>query len=200
MEGGTTRMGSRSSTRHGPAAVFQGPVRRWRKSWTKVSSSSSAAATHAAASRVLLYKWIPIPSSSTGKEEIIEEAPIKPVRYLPLSVLLAKKNEKIEKPAVEGDAADKEEHDTQEATNTMEHLMDEEKESQEATNVDTEEVEVPTLIVDSDKHKMSEESEPARDDNFDPSIMGLSRQDSETAPELKSPHPDHGEAQQDKEG
>lgn len=59
MEGGlgSTRMGSRSSTRHGPASVFQGRVRRWKKSWAPVAPSSTPSA---AACRVLLYKWSPI--------------------------------------------------------------------------------------------------------------------------------------------
>ena len=65
MEGGlgSTRMGSRSSTRHGPASVFQGRVRRWHKSWTSVISSPSPAG---AASRVLLYKWTPITLPTTN--------------------------------------------------------------------------------------------------------------------------------------
>jgi len=62
--GGTTRMGSRSSTRHGPASVFQGKVRRWRKSWTQVASPSPSAS----GSRILLYKWVPLapPANANG--------------------------------------------------------------------------------------------------------------------------------------
>ncbi|MCO5582001.1 hypothetical protein L7F22_035891 [Adiantum nelumboides] len=88
-----TRMGSRSSTRHGPAAVFSGPVRRWRKAWASVSSSSSSSAsTSSSSSRVLLYKWVPL-TPPGGKEEALEE-PIPPiVRYMPVSILLAQKKE-----------------------------------------------------------------------------------------------------------
>ncbi|XP_024523615.1 uncharacterized protein LOC112350400 [Selaginella moellendorffii] len=88
MEGGSTRMGSRSSTRHGPGSVvFQGPVRKWRKSWAPIVTTS---ATHAS-SRVLLYKWSPI---SVSKDDAAEEQLNSPaIRFVPVSVILARKME-----------------------------------------------------------------------------------------------------------
>lgn len=56
-------MGSRSSTRHGPASVFQGRVRRWRKSWAPVLPPLSPSA---AASRMLFYKWTPVTFPTTN--------------------------------------------------------------------------------------------------------------------------------------
>ncbi|KAB5533794.1 hypothetical protein DKX38_016880 [Salix brachista] len=88
MEGVGARLG-RSSTRYGPATVFSGPVRKWKKRWVHVtppSSSSNHINTHshhhnatsngtAAAnnsnssngnngSHLLLYKWTPLSQSN----------------------------------------------------------------------------------------------------------------------------------------
>ncbi|XP_011000664.1 PREDICTED: probable basic-leucine zipper transcription factor E [Populus euphratica] len=89
MEGVGARLG-RSSTRYGPATVFSGPVRKWKKRWVHVtppSSSSNHNNTHshhhhhaisngtAAAnnssssngnngSHLLLYKWTPLSQSN----------------------------------------------------------------------------------------------------------------------------------------
>ncbi|KAK6149693.1 hypothetical protein DH2020_017218 [Rehmannia glutinosa] len=71
MEGVGARLG-RSSTRYGPATVFTGPVRKWKKKWVNVPPSSSN--HHHAASNgtvngsngsahLLLYKWTPITPS-----------------------------------------------------------------------------------------------------------------------------------------
>ncbi|MQL84261.1 hypothetical protein Taro_016752 [Colocasia esculenta] len=76
MEGVGARLG-RSSTRYGPATVFSGPVRKWKKRWVHVANpnSNTAAAVAAAAngngtgnnnSHLLLYKWTPLSSSSQG--------------------------------------------------------------------------------------------------------------------------------------
>ncbi|XP_062082000.1 uncharacterized protein LOC133788505 [Humulus lupulus] len=89
MEGVGARLG-RSSTRYGPATVFTGPVRRWKKKWVHVapstSNSSGAASTtttttssnhsqiHAlngttngsTGSHLLLYKWTPITQSQNA--------------------------------------------------------------------------------------------------------------------------------------
>eukprot|EP00899_Mesostigma_viride_P016879 jgi/Mesvir1/25192/Mv12889-RA.1 len=46
----TTRMGSRSSTRSGPAAAFVGKVRKWEKKWVKNASE-----------RLQLHQWVPLP-------------------------------------------------------------------------------------------------------------------------------------------
>ncbi|KAL3701965.1 hypothetical protein R1sor_019987 [Riccia sorocarpa] len=100
---GATRMGSRSSTRHGgPAQVFVGPVRKWRKVWSPVTSSSPSTA----AARVLLYKWTPLTPSNGGtgvKEDTTSEETssnvAKPVKYIPLQVLI--QMEEIAKKAAE---------------------------------------------------------------------------------------------------
>lgn len=73
MEGVGARLG-RSSTRYGPATVFTGPVRKWKKKWVHVSPSS--ASNHHSqtngnnngnnGSHLLLYKWTPISQSSNN--------------------------------------------------------------------------------------------------------------------------------------
>lgn len=81
MEGVGARLG-RSSTRYGPATVFTGPVRKWKKKWVHVSPStkkdnnSSAAAASVVnggsnsdgsnGSHLLLYKWAPLSQCSNG--------------------------------------------------------------------------------------------------------------------------------------
>ncbi|KAL0428608.1 UNVERIFIED_CONTAM: hypothetical protein Slati_3035600 [Sesamum latifolium] len=72
MEGVGARLG-RSSTRYGPATVFTGPVRKWKKKWVHVPPSSSNHHHQTAAngtvngsngsSHLLLYKWTPITPS-----------------------------------------------------------------------------------------------------------------------------------------
>lgn len=94
-----TRMGSRSSTRHGPASVFSGPVRRWKKTWAPISSSNPSPV----ASRVLLYKWLPLTPGT--KDENVEEPTTRPIRYLPLSVVLAQRKDAARRAAEEAEAA-----------------------------------------------------------------------------------------------
>ncbi|CAN8274219.1 unnamed protein product [Cochlearia groenlandica] len=85
MEGVGARLG-RSSTRYGPATVFTGPVRKWKKKWVHVSPStkkdnSSSAASAAPSvvngdsvssegnsngSHLLLYRWAPLSQGSNG--------------------------------------------------------------------------------------------------------------------------------------
>ncbi|XP_028755268.1 uncharacterized protein DDB_G0285917 [Neltuma alba] len=77
MEGVGARLG-RSSTRYGPATVFTGPVRKWKKKWVHISPSAAAAAASSNnnhshpqngtsngnnGSHLLLYKWTPITQS-----------------------------------------------------------------------------------------------------------------------------------------
>ncbi|KAF5742129.1 hypothetical protein HS088_TW09G00171 [Tripterygium wilfordii] len=85
MEGVGARLG-RSSTRYGPATVFNGPVRKWKKRWVHVSPSATtnnnnsshsqshhhrlrsgtsngatASTTNGnSSSHLLLYKWTPL--------------------------------------------------------------------------------------------------------------------------------------------
>lgn len=119
MEGGlgSTRMGSRSSTRHGPASVFQGRVRRWKKSWAAVAPSSTPSA---AACRVLLYKWTPltVPATNGTKESTPEEPPpAKPLRFLPVSVVLQQRKEEAQRAAEEAEALARLEKEAEAATN-----------------------------------------------------------------------------------
>ncbi|XP_010913976.1 uncharacterized protein [Elaeis guineensis] len=122
MEGVGARLG-RSSTRYGPATVFSGPVRKWKKMWVPLSNPNSAAAAAAAAataaaaanggtatnnnhSHLVLYKWTPISSrgngsaaapAATGKDASAaaqpEEPPRRKFRYVPVSVIEEQKQE-----------------------------------------------------------------------------------------------------------
>ncbi|XP_010529470.1 PREDICTED: uncharacterized protein LOC104806327 [Tarenaya hassleriana] len=122
MEGVGARLG-RSSTRYGPATVFTGPVRKWKKKWVHVSpsnkkDSSSAtapvavnggsAADESNGSHLLLYKWTPLSQSnngngnggSNGKREgnspsgdSAEEPPRRKFKYVPIAVLEEQKRE-----------------------------------------------------------------------------------------------------------
>lgn len=81
MEGVGARLG-RSSTRYGPATVFTGPVRKWKKKWVHVSPSAASSNSnnnatthnnnnHASSngnngSHLLLYKWTPITQSQNN--------------------------------------------------------------------------------------------------------------------------------------
>ncbi|RVW29985.1 hypothetical protein CK203_089813 [Vitis vinifera] len=87
---------SAASSRYSPATVFNGPVRRWKKKWVHVSSSSSSTVSYHnsqsnghnsnTGSRLLLCKWTPLTSGdaerSFGKPE---EPPRRKFRYTPVS-------------------------------------------------------------------------------------------------------------------
>ncbi|XP_008798742.2 uncharacterized protein LOC103713552 [Phoenix dactylifera] len=118
MEGVGARLG-RSSTRYGPATVFSGPVRKWKKMWVPLSNPNSNASSNAAAnggtattnnhSHLLLYKWTPISSrgnggaaapAAPGKDASAaapagqpEEPPRRKFRYVPISVIEEQKQE-----------------------------------------------------------------------------------------------------------
>ncbi|XP_034698380.1 uncharacterized protein LOC117923963 isoform X3 [Vitis riparia] len=118
MEGVGARLG-RSSTRYGPATVFTGPVRKWKKKWVHVSPSS--ASNHHSqtngnnngnnGSHLLLYKWTPISQSSnngtnadknSAKDSAAataapEEPPRRKFKYIPIAVLEEQKREDAEK-------------------------------------------------------------------------------------------------------
>ncbi|XP_058723733.1 uncharacterized protein LOC131595407 [Vicia villosa] len=121
MEGVGARLG-RSSTRYGPATVFTGPVRKWKKKWVHVSPSSASANSnnntnhnHGSSnngnnngSHLLLYKWTPITQSqntnNNGSNGNVKDAQIEPVeepprrkfKYVPVAVLEEQKNEAAE--------------------------------------------------------------------------------------------------------
>ncbi|XP_008782933.2 uncharacterized protein LOC103702329 isoform X2 [Phoenix dactylifera] len=128
MEGVGARLG-RSSTRYGPATVFSGPVRKWKKKWVPLSNPNSNASSNAAVnggtatnnnnhSHLLLYKWTPISSQAnggaaaavTGKDASAaaqpEEPPRKKFRYVPISVIEEQKQEAAVKSEEENKARD----------------------------------------------------------------------------------------------
>lgn len=108
MEGVGARLG-RSSTRYGPATVFTGPVRKWKKKWVHVSPSSASSNSnnntnhnHGSSngnnngSHLLLYKWTPITQSQNANNngsngnvkdaplESVEEPPRRKFKYIPV--------------------------------------------------------------------------------------------------------------------
>lgn len=110
MEGVGSRLG-RASSRYGPAAaVFNGPVRKWKKKWVHVSSASTVSYqnpqsqsnghnNNAAAnggSRLLLCRWTPVPPTTPaaaadaresvyGSGDAPDEPPRRKFRYTPVS-------------------------------------------------------------------------------------------------------------------
>ncbi|KAE8125474.1 hypothetical protein FH972_020278 [Carpinus fangiana] len=95
MEGVGSRLG-RASSRYGPAAaVFSGPVRKWKKRWVHVSQSyhsSHPQSNGGNSSRLVLCRWTPISSSSStvadsGSAASAEEPPRRKFRYTPIAVL-----------------------------------------------------------------------------------------------------------------
>jgi len=113
MEGVGARLG-RSSTRYGPATVFTGPVRKWKKKWVHVSPSSSSSSNsnnnnanqnHANGSNgnngshLLLFKWTPITQSQNNANgngngsvkdaavEPAEEPPRRKFKYVPVILI-----------------------------------------------------------------------------------------------------------------
>jgi hypothetical protein len=85
MEGVGARLG-RTSTRYGPATVFTGPVRKWRKKWVHVAPSTNNNNNHSHqihnqnnnnnnsngtsngnnGAHLLLFKWTPITQSQNS--------------------------------------------------------------------------------------------------------------------------------------
>ncbi|KAF8118505.1 hypothetical protein N665_0005s0262 [Sinapis alba] len=114
MEGVGGRLG-RSSTRYGgPATVFTGPVRKWKKKWVHVSPSTKKhnhSSSAANGSHLLLFKWAPLSQNNEdGKSEslspsqdplevAVAEDPLRHRRsfkYVPIAVLEEQKNQVTE--------------------------------------------------------------------------------------------------------
>ncbi|XP_022723706.1 probable serine/threonine-protein kinase DDB_G0291350 isoform X2 [Durio zibethinus] len=125
MEGVGARLG-RSSTRYGPATVFTGPVRKWKKKWVHVSPSNSGSSNnnhsqnhHSSngtsngnnGSHLVLFKWTPISQSQNNnnnnndnnngnnKDDAVaepEEPPRRKFKYIPIAVLEEQKKEAAE--------------------------------------------------------------------------------------------------------
>ncbi|XP_027335994.1 uncharacterized protein LOC113849928 isoform X2 [Abrus precatorius] len=123
MEGVGARLG-RSSTRYGPATVFTGPVRKWKKKWVHVSPSSASNTNHNHShnhnhasngnngSHLLLYKWTPLTQSQNSNgngngnakdapPQPPEEQPRRKFKYIPVAVLEEQRNEAAENEGAE---------------------------------------------------------------------------------------------------
>ncbi|GFQ02866.1 hypothetical protein PHJA_002430500 [Phtheirospermum japonicum] len=99
MEGVGARLG-RSSSRYGPAPVFTGPVRKWKKKWVHVPPPNSNHHNQTAANgsngsaHLLLFKWTPIApgqikDNESNKDDVVatEEPPRRRFKYIPIVVL-----------------------------------------------------------------------------------------------------------------
>uniref|UniRef100_A0A6P3YQP1 uncharacterized protein LOC107403624 n=1 Tax=Ziziphus jujuba TaxID=326968 RepID=A0A6P3YQP1_ZIZJJ len=116
MDGAGSRLG-RASSRYGPATtVFNGPVRKWKKKWVHVYSSSTVSyqnphsqsngqnstttsSSNNGGSHLLLCRWTPIPPTTTlsssaddggsvnGSGSTPDEPPKRKFRYTPIAVL-----------------------------------------------------------------------------------------------------------------
>uniref|UniRef100_A0A1J3FCI7 Uncharacterized protein n=1 Tax=Noccaea caerulescens TaxID=107243 RepID=A0A1J3FCI7_NOCCA len=131
MEGVGSRLSRTSSRYSGPAAtaVFSGRVRKWKKKWIRVSTSSvgvfrasksngrnnnSGNSPH----HLLLHKWTPLPSATATASDAngsgdTEEPPKRRFRYAPVAMLeyrekVATKESEIEALAEETDDFDTE--------------------------------------------------------------------------------------------
>ncbi|KAK8629912.1 hypothetical protein V6N13_078729 [Hibiscus sabdariffa] len=126
MEGVGARFG-RSSTRYGPATVFTGPVRRWKKKWVHVSASNGGNnnnhsqnhhSTNATpngnnGTHIVLFKWTPISqtqnnnnnnNNNSSKDDAVaapEEPPRRKFKYIPIAVLEEQNGEAAENEAAE---------------------------------------------------------------------------------------------------
>ncbi|XP_024048156.1 uncharacterized protein LOC18054354 isoform X2 [Citrus clementina] len=110
MEGVGSRMG-RASARYGPTqTVFNGPVRKWKKRWVHVSSSSPSTISQSNGHNnnnnsnsingapLLLCKWTPLSSNSSDNNGATpEEPPKRRFRYTPVAVLEEQKKAGLEK-------------------------------------------------------------------------------------------------------
>ncbi|XP_026438196.1 uncharacterized protein LOC113336743 [Papaver somniferum] len=182
MEGVGARLG-RSSTRYGPATVFSGPVRKWKKNWVHVSPSNSS--NHHAqsngsngnnnGSHLLLYKWTSDKSSS-GKDynngvTTPEETPPKKIRYIPISVLEEQRREAAE------EAEDEAKLKEAEATARGASKSDGSEGKPDINDIPEEE----TQDMDEDEPALPESNETSLDLN-----LGLKALDGERAPSSKT--------------
>ncbi|KAM0054511.1 hypothetical protein Hdeb2414_s0006g00195671 [Helianthus debilis subsp. tardiflorus] len=116
MEGVGARLG-RSSSRYGPATVFTGPVRKWKKKWIHVTpstdnnnnnkhhsngNSSANGNSNDAVSHILLYKWTPIRKDHNASTDddtngddngAADEPPRRKMKYIPIALLEEQNNE-----------------------------------------------------------------------------------------------------------
>lgn len=84
MEGVGARFG-RSSTRYGgPATVFTGPVRKWKKKWSPVTNNKHPQNTNGTTSCLLLYKWTPYDVNVSDSKKTKAELPRRRFKYIPV--------------------------------------------------------------------------------------------------------------------
>ncbi|WOG83117.1 hypothetical protein DCAR_0102291 [Daucus carota subsp. sativus] len=96
MEGVGARFG-RSSTRYGgPATVFTGPVRKWKKKWSPVTNNKHPQNTNGTTSCILLYKWTPYDVNVSDSKKTKAELPRRRFKYIPTAALEEQKNESAE--------------------------------------------------------------------------------------------------------
>ncbi|KAJ4725174.1 Golgin family A protein [Melia azedarach] len=146
MEGVGSRLG-RASARYGPTqTVFSGPVRKWKKKWVHVSSSSSSTvsqsnghnSSNSNGSPLLLCKWTPLsPNPSDNNGATPEEPPKRRFRYTPIAVLQEQKKAFSEKDEDEARESETIMFTAQPNSETNELNIDEAltKETQEDSNV-----------------------------------------------------------------
>ncbi|KAF8116905.1 hypothetical protein N665_0014s0165 [Sinapis alba] len=99
MEGVGSRLSRASSRYSGPSAtaVFNGRVRKWKKKWIRVSTSSVGVFRASKPSgrsnsqhHLLLHKWTPLSSTTvtaSGETEEEEQPPKRRFRYAPIAML-----------------------------------------------------------------------------------------------------------------
>ncbi|CAK9163895.1 unnamed protein product [Ilex paraguariensis] len=89
MEGVGSRLG-RASSRYGPAPVFSGPVRKWKKQWVSYQNNNSQTKNGNGNNNhtLLLCRWTPLPSTYS---DMPEEPPKRKLRYTPIVVLEERK-------------------------------------------------------------------------------------------------------------
>ncbi|WOK98156.1 hypothetical protein Cni_G06866 [Canna indica] len=147
MEGVGARLG-RSSTRYGPATVFSGPVRKWKKRWiplaTPNNNNSSASANgnaNGARSHLLLYKWAPISSATANGAAQPEEPPPRKFRYVPIAVVEEQTQEAAEKlddqKLSEDDPSSLPNHDSSDMKPDMNDVAIEEAQASEKEQIST---------------------------------------------------------------
>ncbi|BBH00676.1 hypothetical protein Prudu_010724, partial [Prunus dulcis] len=135
MEGVGARLG-RSSTRYGPATVFTGPVRKWKKKWVHVAPSSNtnnaSSTTHHShqinghngtsngnnGSHLLLYnhQWQwgdKVSAKDDDALEANEEPPRRKFKYIPIALLEEQQLEAAEQVEDESNSIDNEPTETE---------------------------------------------------------------------------------------
>ncbi|CAN6920902.1 unnamed protein product [Brassica oleracea] len=187
MEGVGARLG-RSSTRYGgPATVFTGPVRKWKKKWVHVFPSSkkhtSSVVNGGSASdgsHLLFFKWAPLSQGGSGNEdgksesnspseeplteaEAEEEPPRRRFKYVPIAVLEEQKKE-----ATETEEDDKVEEDEASAVEPSEKKIEEKpdmndvpmEDNQEEDKIVRQDLNESTADVDADSENNPKGGEP----------------------------------------